>query len=150
MIKRNRHAIALGIIVALAVTPALSGCSLVKNTIQNATGGQVDVGGKSVPENFPKDAVPLIDGEVVYGGGVTTKDGSAWNVTIKVKDVSAFDSIKSQLEGAGFTSPDGLGGTTGDGATGAWDNDKFTVVVVLTKDGDKGFIANYSVATKAP
>lgn len=137
--------VALGL--ALAITPAVAGCGMIKGVIEQQTGGDVDLGGKSIPKDFPTGDVPLADGEVVYGAGIKSSDGQAWNVTIKVSDGSSFDAIKTQLEGAGFTAADGVGGSTADGGVGSFTSDKYGVAVVVSKDGTNGFVANYTVTT---
>ena len=144
----KRFTVPLAIVLALAITPALAGCfgNPIEQIVEGATGGDVSLPGQSVPDDFPKD-VPLIDGEVVFGLGVGNDDGKAWNVTIKVSGIEAADQIKSQLEGAGFTANDaGIGGTTEEGATLVYDNGTYNVLVVVTKDSDNGFVANYTVA----
>lgn len=147
---RKRFTVPVAIVIALAVTPGLAGCfgNPIESIIEGATGGDVDLGGASIPDGFPTSEVPLVDGEVIYGGSIGNDEGKVWNVTIKVADLAAFDAIKAELEGAGFSTQDGIGGATADGATGAFDNDKFGVLVVVSKDGDNGFVANYTVTTK--
>jgi len=140
---RKHYSVAIALVLALAVAPSLSGCSLVKGVIQQQSG--VGIPGKEIPADFPKSDVPLIDGEVVLGASIGTGDKEVWNVTIKVKDVSAFDTIDAALKGAGYTAVEGVTVKSTDGATGSWTNDKRTVFVVIAKDGDTGFIANYSV-----
>jgi hypothetical protein len=145
---RKRITVPIAIIVALAVTPALTGCfgNPIESIIEGATGGDVDLGGAGIPEGFPTAEVPLIEGEVVYGASIGNAEGKVWNVTVKVADPAAMDAIKTQLEGAGFTSQDL--GTSADGATGAFDSATFGVLVVIAKDGDNGFVANYTVTSK--
>jgi hypothetical protein len=133
--------------LALTITPAIAGCSLIKNVIETQTGGTVDLGGKGIPKGFPTADVPLISGEVIYGAGIKGSDGQVWNVTIKVADGASFDQIKSQLEGAGFTAADGVGGSTADGGVGTFSSDKYSIAVVVSKDGSNGFVANYTVST---
>jgi hypothetical protein len=145
---RTRAVASIAIILALATAPVLSGCS-VQSIIENATGGQVDVGGKSVPDDFPAE-VPLIDGEVVYGGGLGSGEGKVWNVTIKVADLSAFDTISASLTEAGFTPPPTGSGELEGGIGGAFENAKYGLLVVVSKDGSDGFVANYTVTTKSP
>jgi len=145
----KRLTVPLALVLALAITPSLAGCfgNPIEQIVEGATGGDVSLPGKSVPDDFPKADVPLIDGEVVFGLGVGNDDGKAWNVTIKVSGLDAADQIKSQLEGAGFTANEaGIGGTTDEGATLIYDNGTYNVLVVVTKDADNGFVANYTVA----
>lgn len=143
----RRITVPLAIVLALAITPTLSGCfgNPIEQIVEGATGGDVSLPGSSVPDDFPTD-VPLYDGEVTFGLGVGNTDGKAWNVTIRVLGIDAADEIKSQLEGAGFAANEaGIGGTTEDGATLIYANDKYSVLVVVTKDSD-GFVANYTVS----
>ena len=145
----KRLTVPLALVLALAITPSLAGCfgNPIEQIVEGATGGDVSLPGKSVPDDFPKADVPLIDGEVVFGLGVGNDDGKAWNVTIKVSGLDAADLSKSQLEGAGFSANEaGIGGTTDEGATLIYDNGTYNVLVVVTKDADNGFVANYTVA----
>jgi hypothetical protein len=145
----KRFTVPLAIVLALAITPALAGCfgNPIEQIVEGATGGDVSLPGASIPDDFPKADVPLYDGEVVLGMGIGNSDGKAWNVTIKVPGLETADDIKSQLEGAGFTANDaGVGGTTDAGATLVYGNDTYSVLVVVTKGSDDGFVANYTVS----
>ena len=100
--RRTRLVTAVLLAASVAIaTPALTGCGAIRDAVEQATGGDVDFGGNTVPEDFPTE-VPLIEGEVLAGGSVGNEDGKIWNVTIKVDDGSAFDEISAQLEAAGF------------------------------------------------
>lgn len=145
----RRITVPVAIVLALAVTPALSGCfgNPIEQIVEGATGGEVDLGGNSVPEGFPSE-VPLADGEVLFGAAVGNDDGRIWNVTIKVAGADALDAIVAQLEGAGFTTTDGFGGSTAEGGTAALESDAYGVLVVVTQDGENGFVANYTVTEK--
>ena len=136
----------LAILLALAAAPALSGCAGIEGMVEQATGGDVSLPGNSVPDDFPAD-VPLIDGEVIMGAGIGTTDGKAWNVTIKVTGLDAADDIKAQLEGAGFTAAPGA--TTGESSALLYTNTTYSVAVVVTKDTNDGFLANYTVTEAA-
>jgi hypothetical protein len=149
---RTRITAPLAILIALAVTPALAGCfgNPVESIIEGATGGNVDLGGAKVPDDYPTDKVPLIDGEVVYGLGLGKDGAKAWNVTIKVSGIDAVDTIKSQLTAVGFTQTDApVGGKTGDGATLILESADYGALVVVSKDGKNGFVANYTVTDKS-
>ena len=151
-ITRKRITIPLAIVLALAVTPALSGCfgNPIEQMIEGATGGDVDLGGKSVPNGFPSE-VPLAQGEVLFGASIGNDEGRVWNVTIKVSDATAIEQIVAQLEGAGFsTAAEGFGGSNADGGTAILENERYGVLVVVSKDGDNGFVANYTVTEKKP
>ena len=147
---RTRVTVPVAILVALAMAPALTGCfgNPIEGIIEQATGGDVDLGGPGVPDGFPSE-VPLIDGEVVYGMSVGNSDGNVWNVTVKVGGEGAIDDIRAQLEGAGFTENEaGIGSETAEGATAIYESDAYGVLVVVTKDGDGTYVANYSVTQK--
>ena len=96
-------AVALGALLMVGL-PALTGCSMIEGIIEQQTGGDVDLGGNTVPEDFPS-AVPLASGEVVNGSKITASGGeTVWNVLMNVSDPAAPESIAAQLEGAGFAS----------------------------------------------
>ena len=134
--------------VALAAPLTLSGCSVVEGIIENQTGGDIDLGGTTVPEDFPAE-VPLAEGDVVNGSAITSDGGErVWNVLLNVADPAAPESIAAQLEAAGFTSP-GVGGVTDEGGTLQYAKDDLVVNVLLAKSGD-GWTANYTVARSAP
>ena len=132
---------------AVVLAPLLSGClgNPLEAVIEGATGAEVDLGGASVPDGFPRE-VPLYDGEVTYGASLGSEPDTVYNVTMKVPDISALDSAAKQLEDAGFTIQV-QGQTTADGGTVIADSDAFGVLLVITKDGE-GFVANYSVTPK--
>ncbi len=132
----------------LAVGPlALTGCSVVEGVIETQTGGEIDLGGTTVPADFPSD-VPLAEGEVVSGTALGTGNGEkVWNVLINVTDPAAPEAIATQLEDAGFISP-GTGGVTADGGTLQYTKGVLVVNVVLAKSGE-GWSANYTVAQAA-
>lgn len=139
-------ALALGAMLVVGF-PALTGCSMIEGIIEQQTGGDVDLGGNTVPEDFPVD-VPLADGDVVNGSKITGGGGeTVWNVLMNVSDPAAPDSIAAQLEGAGFTSA-GTGGVTESGGTLTYAKGTLVVNVLLGKT-DSGWTANYTVAQAA-
>jgi hypothetical protein len=136
----------IALALALLAGPALAGCS-VQNLANSATGGKVELPGKSVPKDFPSE-VPLVQGDVLLGGGVGDgKGGKAWNVTIKVPGASSFDSIAKQLEGAGFAPQGSLAGTGSEGGTGVFEGTTYGVILVVS-EANKQWTANYTVTTK--
>lgn len=143
---RSRFVAPLAVALALVITPSLSGCfgNPIESIIEGATGGDVDLGGTSVPEGYPTSEVPLVSGEVLFGGSLGNADGKIFNVTIKVTGPEALDQIKTQLEGAGFTSQADLGDTSA-GGTYIASTDAWGVLVVVSEDGSNGWIANYTV-----
>jgi hypothetical protein len=149
--RPSHRAVSLALAIGLAVAGvgALGGCSLARNVVEGATGGKVDIGGASVPSTFPKDAVPLVTGDVVYGASLKTEEGQGWNVTIKVSGLDAYDGISTQLTGAGFTA--GQSGRDDLGATGTFAKDPYAVVVLVSKpDAKTGWTVNYTVTKSTP
>ncbi len=148
MALRTRYTAPLAIVIALAIAPTLTGCfgNPVESIIEGATGGQVDLGGTSLPDDFPADQVPVIDGEILYGGSLGSGAEKVFNVTVRVSDGAAIQQIKSDLEAAGFTSQADLGAAT-DGGTYIASTDAWGVLVVVSEDGSNGWIANYTVTT---
>jgi hypothetical protein len=142
----TRKPLALVLAGALLVAaPLLSGCSIISNFLPGGGGGIPGgvIPAQSVPSDFPKDDVPLIDGDVLLGLSVPGDDGEkAWNVTIQVDGVGAFDEIKTQLTDAGFEYQEVS--VAADASTGAFNKDPFTVLVVVAQADDK-WTANYTV-----
>lgn len=139
---RKRYTAALAVPIAVALTFALAGCvggNPIEGIIEGVTGGQVELGGNSVPDGFPSE-VPLIDGEVILGVAFDGETGKAFNVTIKVPDARSSEIIASQFYDAGFTENLDLGESTAAYSNGSWD-----VLVAFTQDATNGFIANYTV-----
>lgn len=142
---RTRIAVPIAIVLAVGMTPMLAGCfgNPVETIIEGATGGEVDLGGTSIPDGFPAE-VPVIDGEIVFGAGVGSGADKIYNVTVRVSDGTAIDQIKTELEAAGFVSQadtgDASGGGTYIGSTDAWG-----VLVVVSDSGADGWVANYTV-----
>lgn len=150
--RRRVPLIALAGSLALAAPLLLSGCSLLHLPGSSSSGGGISipgvgsVGTGKVPSDFPSSDVPLIKGDIISGLSLGSGQDKAWNVTVKISGVDAFADIESELKGAGFTESDGFGGTTADGATGAFTKDKYKVVVLVSKVDDKtGYAANYTV-----
>ncbi len=132
-------------VLALGVSPALAGCSMIEGIIEEQTGGDIDLGGTTVPGDFPTE-VPLADGTIINGSAATGANGErVWNVLMTVSDPAAPDTIAAQLEGAGFTTPEGVGGVTEQGGTLTYTNGALVVNVLLAKV-DAGWTANYTVA----
>ena len=150
-ITRKRYPAVLAIVMALAITPVLSGCfgNPIENMIEGATGGEVDLGGTSVPEGFPAE-VPLIDGEIVNGMSLGAEGATVYNVVVKVDGIEAAETIKGQLEEAGFTTAEGLGATGAESATLIYSNANWGVLVVVAGDPNAGFVATYTVTEGAP
>jgi hypothetical protein len=126
--------------------PALSGCSLINNFLPGGgsegglPGGVIP--GQSIPSDFPSD-VPLIDGDVLLALSIPADNGDkAWNVTIKVDGVDAWDTIKGQFDDAGYEYKELA--SSADGSSGAFSKDPYTALVVVSHDQDD-WTANYTV-----
>lgn len=143
---RTRAIAALAI--ALLAVPALAGCSVIESTIEQVTGGDVEIGGTSVPEDFPAE-VPLATGDVLNGSSATKDENKVWNVTIKASDGITFDSLAAELEAAGFARSDVVGSEAQDGQTGLFNGTSYSVLLAMTTQDGIGTIANYTV-TKLP
>ncbi|TDP99602.1 MULTISPECIES: hypothetical protein [unclassified Leifsonia] len=141
--KRRLVALPLAAVLLLGAAPALTACSF-QGVVKDVSGGNVDLGGKSVPADFPKE-VPLADGEVVFGAGLGSGADKVWNVTVKVENGDAYTAIEKQLTDAGFTGQFGTRGPNG-GGTGTFSNGTYGVLVVVTDAGSNGWVANYSVS----
>jgi hypothetical protein len=145
MISRRSRSAALVLAAVLLAGPALSGCSIVSNFLPGGgNGGGLPGGvvpGQSVPDDFPSE-VPLIDGDVLLGLSIPGDGEKAWNVTIKVDGIEAFETIKTQLTDAGFEYREV--GANETGATGGFSKEPYTVVVVVSSDNDS-WAANYTV-----
>jgi len=141
--NRRLLALPLAAVLLLGAAPALTACSF-QGVVKDVSGGNVDLGGKSVPADFPKE-VPLADGEVVFGAGLGSGADKVWNVTVKVENGDAYTAIEKQLTDAGFAGQFGTRGPNG-GGTGTFSNGTYGVLVVVTDAGSNGWVANYSVS----
>ncbi|TQO21577.1 hypothetical protein FB385_0386 [Paramicrobacterium agarici] len=117
--------------------PALSGCSLVEQTmsqtvqdaVREATGGDVELS-EGVPQGFPTDAVPLVDGSI---RGATQTQGSTTHWVVLVSgDVSA-DDAEQRLSDAGFAVDDEVS-TAELGSVVNLSSDEYDVTVVAASD----------------
>jgi len=145
-VRRSRTTTALALAAVLITAPLLGGCSIISNFLPGGSGGGLPGGvipGQSVPSDFPSE-VPLIDGDVLLGLSIPGDNGEkAWNVTVKVDGVDAWDTIKGQFEDAGFEYRE-FTAATDKGAGGAFTKDPFSAVVVVSSDQDN-WTANYTV-----
>ena len=147
--KLARLRIPIALLLLVAVTPTLAACSLnpVESIIEQATGGDVDLGGAALPEGFPNE-IPLVDGEILFGGGVKAEGTQVWNVTIKVTDAAAFETVTTQLTGAGFITSDMIGGTAEAGSAGTFQSSDYNVSVLVSTSGTDTTV-NYTVTAIA-
>lgn len=144
---RTRFTAPIAIVIALAMAPALSGCfgNPIESIIEGATGGDVDLGGTSIPEGFPSE-VPVVDGAIQFGGSIADGTSKIFNVTVKVSGGSPVDAIKADLEAAGFTAETEFSGDAAEGGTLIYTSDAWGVLVVVAAEGSD-WIVNYTVTS---
>lgn len=124
-IRRTTHLVA-----GLACAAALTACGIdqlaeegLERAIEEGASGEVDVdfddeggisvdssdgsfqvGSRELPEGFPADEVPMIDGEILASSRIAENDEEVWSVTLlagsSVDD--AFTEARDGLTGAGF------------------------------------------------
>lgn len=140
---RTRKPLVLALAGVLLVAPLLSGCSLINQFLPGGGGGNGSViPGMGVPGDFPSE-VPLIDGDVLLGITVPGDNGEkAWNVTIKVSGADAFETIKTELTGAGFEYQELA--MSSESSSGGFTKEPYTVIVVVAQ-ADGEWNANYTV-----
>jgi hypothetical protein len=108
--------------------------------------GSISTGTGELPEGFP-DAVPLVDGEVVFGQRSDSPEGTGWTVQMLVKttpdDVTA--ELARALDEAGF---DVQSAPTEGGTTLLADSQEWSVLAVVAP-GDDGTTVLYTVSAAA-
>ena len=116
--------------VALAAAILLSGCGAQGAPANGGSGGDspapsqpAGTGGElSLPDTFPTDQVPLIEGDIAYAQDL----GTGWVFYIHRDDfLGGYDEAVGLLEGAGFTGA--TAGRDDSGATGQWTTNALTV-----------------------
>jgi hypothetical protein len=141
---RRRVAIPLALVLAVSSVPMLTGCfgNPIQGAIKAATGGKVNVGGGSLPSDFPS-SVPVYKGKIDTAVALGSGAKEIWNVTVEVPGSNAYNDIKSELTGAGFkVEGSGTAGKSGEGLVAS--SDKYSILVGVTGDKTK-WIANYTV-----
>ena len=85
-----------------------------------------------LPDGFPSDEVPLIDGAIVQGLAIDQDSQRGYTVTIDVASSpqEAFDEARDLLEDAGYGVA--MESTSGGAATGGFESDVWTVLVTST------------------
>jgi hypothetical protein len=141
---KRRLSASIAVVLALGITPALSGCfgNPIESLVEQATGGKVDVGGQEIPDGFPTD-VPIVSGDVLFGISAGDGESRGYNVTISAGSESPLDGIEAQFANAGFESQVQASGSDGGGSV-IFSNDDWNAVVVVAKTDD-GYTANYTV-----
>ncbi len=88
-----------------------------------------------LPEGFPEDEIPLVDGEIIQGVSVDQGSSKGYTISIDVEgDVSeTYAEAKKLLERAGFASQSES--TASGFATSGFDNGTWMVLVTATESG---------------
>lgn len=131
--------LALTLVALLAAGPLLAGCSdtqvqgAVNGAVQDATGGDVSLGG-SLPNGWPAE-IPVIDGEIKFGAGNTTNGDQGWVVTVASTEADALAAAKQRLVDAGFEPDTSTSANVGDVGVVSLKNASFRVTLAGTPDG---------------
>lgn len=133
--RSTRTRAALAASVAMIGSIAIAGCSAspveqlvrggVEQAAEGATGGDVSLGGR-LPAGFPSE-VPLIEGEIGFGGSSGDAENAGWIVTIESEAADPVGDASRKLEAAGFTSDGTFGADSGTFAS--YRNEQYAVVV---------------------
>jgi len=144
-----------GGVLAVGLSGTLVGCS--GTPIDNMIGGAVDGaleraleeardagidvstdGG--IPEGFPTDAVPLIEGTVVGGG---SGGGIGWVVVVNADSMDRFADAQSALEQAGYAA--NVSNADDKSAFGSFAGADYNVQLTFSTDTDGVVSATYVV-----
>ncbi len=144
---RTRVTATVAILSALVLAPTLSGCQVIESVVEGATGGDVQIGGTSIPEGFPAE-VPVVSGDILNGSSISKNGETVFNVVVKIDDVSVFETIKTDLTDAGFAPQEGYEMVENNGTiTGLFNNGTWSVLVAVTTQDVVGTVANYTVTS---
>jgi hypothetical protein len=140
---RRKLAVPLAIVAAAATLPLLTGCfgNPIGGIVKAATGGKVNVGGSTLPSDFPS-SIKIESGTIVEAVSLGTGKKEVWNVTVEVPSLSTINDIKSTLTSEGFKVVSS--GSTTDGTGIVASSKTYSVIVGIAKNGSK-WDANYTV-----
>ena len=142
-----RAAIAVGVALAALL---LAGCTGPGGGAPDPAPTEADAGGTSgdegtssdvaIPPTFPRDEVPLIDGQVAFAIDL----GTGWTVVIEAEDFAAgYGDAADLLDGAGFEVV--ANDASPQGTFGQFTSEKYTVNVSATDSPDFGNSVSYTV-----
>lgn len=94
------------------------------------------------PESFPRESIPLADGNVIDVG---ERSPGVWYVNIDVSEVAAFDVAMSKLEAAGFSILSDQAAGSDRAAT--LENERFDINL-LSVSGDGTVTLSYDISTR--
>lgn len=129
----------------------------IEDTIEDETGGDADVdidddkvkietsdgtveaGSGELPDGFPEDDIPVVDGDVVLG--ISAGGGFQVAITYDGSPADAYADAAARLTGAGLTADDEMAGET----TGMFTGNGYTVMVTAS-DTSGDTAVNYILA----
>lgn len=121
----------VALVAALSIA-TLAGCSSTGSDSSSTSSSSSTQAAASLPSDFPKSDIPLVDGQVVVARG--DKD-NGWSVTVQPTTKTGFADASAALEKAGYTKQ---AGSTDSKAV--YTNDKYTVAV-----GTPGVSVTYTI-----
>lgn len=136
---------------ALVTGAGLTGCSAVDNvvggvvdeaerqvqeqidrTVSEALGGASISRDGKVPDGFPTDQVPLVDGEIVGGAG--GPGGSGWAVQVRIDGIERFEEAGTLLTDAGYTG--NISNSDATSGFGTWTGPAYTVTITVSGEAE--------------
>ncbi len=121
---RSRKKMLVPAVIAAALTlGSLAGCSGSGAGAEDSSSASASesTAAATLPSDFPKSDVPLVDGVLLVARGDAT-DG--WSVTVQPKDKNGFADAKADLEKAGYKAQSGSTDTKA-----VYTSDKYTVAL---------------------
>lgn len=169
MPKPRRARLLLAVVPAALLATSLVGCGLAEDAVKdqvedaaksegvdvdldNIEDGEIEIdstdGGVTtgkLPNGFPTDEVPVVDGDIL--GGTSTKNPDTWNATIKVGEPggdkqAAYDDAAATL-GLDVVQEPIDNGTS---ISGTYVSETYTVILAVTDSN--GIVVNYTVSPK--
>ncbi len=151
--NRFRHPRPLLALAGLATTALLlTGC--MPNPVEQLREGITEVVGEGVvvddvtpvgemPADFPAE-VPLIDGTLVSGAGITLNGVKTWTIELRVTDAveAAFEEVNAALLGAGFEA--GFSMVDATSGVGMYETPEFGVMLTVENKAE-GTLVSYVV-----
>lgn len=135
------------IAAALVLVLPLTGCSTLEEVFRSPTGADVEFGGTTLPADFPQE-VPLLEGEVRFGGTLERGGEQYWNVTLATADAAALGTIQTQFQESGFAATPVT--ETEHGSVVTFSFDVFTAVVLVSAPAEDGTVTvDYTVTRGA-
>jgi hypothetical protein len=120
--RSNRSLLAPAALVAALTIASLAGCSSgTSGSSSTPSASSSSAASETLPSDFPKKDVPLIDGAILVARGDAA---NGWSVTVQPKNKTGFADAGALLTKAGYT-PQGAATDT----KAVFTNDKYTVAV---------------------